>query len=131
MYCANFSFVISMEFRALSPNGILFMATNNDTSQFVSLELVDGKIVYQFNTGSALVRMRTNGIYTVGGIWYKVGLNLCKLFLRNSLTYYLDRTDLLKATDLLQVVNFASCLQVTSLSIVSLFYLDESNRYLQ
>jgi hypothetical protein len=48
------------------------MAANNQTSQFVSLELVDGNLVYQFNTGSGLVRMRTTGTYSVGGIWYKV-----------------------------------------------------------
>ena len=67
-----FSFVISIEFRALSPNGVLFMAANNQTSQFVSIELVDGKLIYQFNTGSGLVRMKTTGVYTVGGVWYKV-----------------------------------------------------------
>jgi hypothetical protein len=48
------------------------MAANNQSSQFVSLELVDGNLVYQFNTGSGLVRMRTTGTYSVGGIWYKV-----------------------------------------------------------
>lgn len=64
--------MISIEFRALSPNGVLFMAADNQTSKFVALELVDGNLVYQFNTGSGLVRMRTSGTYTVGGIWYKV-----------------------------------------------------------
>ncbi|XP_028399262.1 laminin subunit gamma-1-like [Dendronephthya gigantea] len=68
------SFVISIEFRALSPNGVLFMAADNQTSQFVTLELVDGYLVYQFNTGSGLVRMRTTGTYSVGGIWYQVDL---------------------------------------------------------
>lgn len=70
------SFVISVEFRALSPNGILLLTMDNYTnpSQFVSLELVDGNLVYQFNTGKGLVKMRSQGNYAVGGVWYKVHL---------------------------------------------------------
>ena len=81
-----FSFVISIEFRALSPNGVIFLAANNDTSQFVSLELVDGNLVYQFNTGSGLIRMRTTGTYSVGGIWYKVELLLVPVHMGKKLS---------------------------------------------
>ena len=69
-----FSFVITVEFRALSPNGILLLAMDNfsNPSQFVSLELVNGNLVYQFNTGRELVKMKTEGVYTIAGVWYKV-----------------------------------------------------------
>lgn len=67
--------MISIEFRALAPNGVLFVVADNRTTQFVSLELVDGNLVYQFNTGSGLVRMRTTGTYSFGGIWYKVSMS--------------------------------------------------------
>ena len=76
-----------MEFRALSPNGVLFMAANNDTSQFVSLELVDGNIVYQFNTGNGLIQTRTRGTYSVGGVWYRVGVLLLNQ-LKNSSNHF-------------------------------------------
>ena len=41
-------------------------------SQFVSLELVDGSLVYQFNTGGGVVKMKTLGNYAIGGLWYTV-----------------------------------------------------------
>ena len=66
--------MITVEFRALSPNGILLLAMDNfsNPSQFVSLELVNGNLVYQFNTGRELVKMKTEGVYTIAGVWYKV-----------------------------------------------------------
>lgn len=60
------SFLLTIEFRAYSPYGVIFFATNNVTTQFISLELVDGQLVYKFNSGGGLVQMRTTQNYAQG-----------------------------------------------------------------
>ena len=75
-------FVISLGFRALSDDGVLLYATDNDThpSQFISLELVRGRLVYQFDSGMGLVSMTTVNSYSMKGTWHKVGFSLLRTF---------------------------------------------------
>ena len=75
-------FVISLGFRALSDDGVLLYATDNDThpSQFISLELVRGRLVFQFDSGMGLVSMTTVNTYSVKGTWHKVGFSLLRTF---------------------------------------------------
>lgn len=73
-------FVISLGFRALSDDGVLLYATDNDThpTQFISLELVRGRLVYQFDSGMGLVSMTTVNTYSMQGTWHKVGISVLK-----------------------------------------------------
>jgi len=66
-------FLITIEFRAFSPYGVVFFATNTSTGQFISLELVAGKLVYQFNSGGGLVQTTTTRDYAQGQ-WTRVQL---------------------------------------------------------
>ena len=67
------SYLLTIEFRSFSPYGVIFFATNASTNgrQFISLELVNGKLIYQFNSGGGLVQMTTTGDYATG-TWTKV-----------------------------------------------------------
>ena len=69
-----FSFVVGMTFRALSDDGVLLYATDNDThpTQFFSVELVQGRIFFEFNSGRGLVSVSTNQKYSGNGHWYTV-----------------------------------------------------------
>ena len=67
--------VVSVLFRALSPNGVLLYAADdvNKPTHFFSLELVNGELLYQFNAGGGLVRVRSNyNNYSSGGHWWTV-----------------------------------------------------------
>ena len=59
----DLSFLITIEFRAFIPYGVVFFATNTSTGQVISLELVAGKLVYQFNSGGGLVQTATTQDY--------------------------------------------------------------------
>lgn len=67
-------FVVGLSFRALSDNGLLLCGTDNDThpTQFFSLELVHGKLVFEFNSGKGLVSMASEGKYSGNGQWFSV-----------------------------------------------------------
>ena len=69
-----FSFVVGLTFRALSDDGLLLYATDNDThpTQFFSVELVEGRILFQFNSGRGLVSISTKQRYSGNGHWYTV-----------------------------------------------------------
>ena len=74
-----FSFVVGLYFRALSDDGLLLYGTDNDThpTQFFSLELVRGRLVYKFDSGRGLVSITTKDKYSGKGVWYRVcGLSL-------------------------------------------------------
>ena len=74
-----FSFVVGLYFRALSYDGLLLYGTDNDThpTQFFSLELVRGRLVYKFDSGRGLVAITTKDKYSGKGVWYRVcGLSL-------------------------------------------------------
>ncbi|XP_068741417.1 laminin subunit alpha-like isoform X2 [Montipora capricornis] len=68
------AFVVALDFRALSDDGILLYATDHDThpTQFFSLELVRGRLVFKFNSGRGLVSTGTANTYTGKGVWYRV-----------------------------------------------------------
>lgn len=69
-----FSFVVSLAFRALSDDGVLLYATDNDThpTQFFSMELVEGRLLYEFNSGVGLVSISTTQKYSGNGHWFGV-----------------------------------------------------------
>ncbi|XP_048583966.1 laminin subunit alpha-1 isoform X2 [Nematostella vectensis] len=60
------TFLIELQFTALSANGLLLYIADNEThpQQFVSVELVDGKVKFQFDLGPGLVKMSTELSYT-------------------------------------------------------------------
>ena len=67
--------VIEINFRSLSPNGVLLYAADNmqSPSKFLAIELVNGRLVFKFNTGSGLVRVQSGfNTYAIGGQWYEV-----------------------------------------------------------
>lgn len=107
-----FSFVVGLYFRALSDDGLLLYGTDNDThpTQFFSLELVRGRLVYKFDSGRGLVSMTTKDKYSGKGVWYRVcGLSLtvqlrkskfenrkrssncCHLLVNSSVTSYIQQ----------------------------------------
>ena len=76
-----------MRFRALSPNGVLLYCTDDalNPTEFLSLELVNGALVYKFDAGAGLVRMRSNynnyynnhyNNYSAGGRWWTVSSSI-------------------------------------------------------
>ncbi|XP_065059495.1 laminin subunit alpha-like [Rhopilema esculentum] len=70
------NYLVTIEFRAFSPFGVIFFVTNNNSAsvrQFISLELVNGSLVYKFNSGGGLVHVQTTGNYALGQ-WTKVFL---------------------------------------------------------
>ena len=70
-------FVISVTFRSLVPNGVLLYATNDlqNPTHFISLELVNGRLVFKYNAGYQTVKvMSTLSIYADDGQEYKVNI---------------------------------------------------------
>ena len=67
-------FVVALDFRAISDDGVLLYATDHDThpTQFFSLELVRGRLLFKFNSGGGLVSTGTANTYTGKGVWYRV-----------------------------------------------------------
>ena len=70
-------FVVGLSFRALSDDGLLLYGTDNDThpTQFFSLELVHGKLVFKFNSGKGLVSMTSEEKYSGNGQWFSVRIS--------------------------------------------------------
>ncbi|XP_048583639.1 laminin-like protein epi-1 [Nematostella vectensis] len=69
--------VVTLEFRSMSPNGVMLYGADNVShpNEFISVELVNGKIVFKYDTGAGLVRVESNfNYYSAGGVWYKVHL---------------------------------------------------------
>lgn len=70
-------FVISVKFRSLVPNGVLLYAANNlqTPTHFISLELVNGRLVFKYNAGFKTVKvLSTFTNYSDGGYFYTVRL---------------------------------------------------------
>ncbi|XP_068694373.1 laminin subunit beta-1-like isoform X2 [Montipora foliosa] len=70
-------FVISVTFRSLVPNGVLLYAADNvhAPNHFISLELVNGRLVFKQNSGAGTVRVASKfSNYSDGGIEYKCDL---------------------------------------------------------
>ncbi|XP_063063630.1 laminin subunit alpha-1 [Engraulis encrasicolus] len=70
---------IVMFFKTLSPNGLLLYLASNATRDFLSIELVDGKVRLTFELGSGPLTMTTTKAYNTGS-WFKIALqrNKCK-----------------------------------------------------
>ncbi|XP_031440246.1 laminin subunit alpha-1 isoform X2 [Clupea harengus] len=64
---------IVMFFKTLSPNGLLLYLASNGTRDFLSIELVDGKVRLTFELGSGPLTMTTTKVYNTG-TWYKIAL---------------------------------------------------------
>ena len=59
----------------MGSNGLIFYAADNHSnpSQFVSLEMVGGRLKYQFSTGQGQpVAVQTDQRYDGNGKWYRV-----------------------------------------------------------
>ena len=70
----SFSSVITLEFRSVIRYGVLLYVSNRkegDAFEYLAVELVEGKIVYHFNSGAGVVMMKTNEVYATGE-WVKV-----------------------------------------------------------
>lgn len=78
-------FVISVVFRSLVPNGVLLYATNDlqNPTHFISLELVNGRLVFKYNAGYKTVKVTsTLSSYADDGLQYTVNI----LYLPHSLS---------------------------------------------
>ncbi|KAG9479046.1 hypothetical protein GDO78_012615 [Eleutherodactylus coqui] len=62
---------IFIHFRTFSPNGLLLYLASNGTRDFLSLEIVDGKLRLSVELGSGPLILTTDGRYN-DGTWYKV-----------------------------------------------------------
>ncbi|CAJ0966335.1 unnamed protein product, partial [Ranitomeya imitator] len=62
---------IFIHFRTFSPNGLLLYLASNGTTDFLSLEIVDGKLRLSVELGSGPLVLTTDGRYN-DGAWYKV-----------------------------------------------------------
>ncbi|XP_051970169.1 laminin subunit alpha-1 [Xyrauchen texanus] len=62
-----------MFFRTLSPNGLLLYLASNGTRDFLSIELVEGKVLLTFDLGSGARTLSSNKTYNTGA-WYRIAL---------------------------------------------------------
>ncbi|XP_052398153.1 laminin subunit alpha-1 isoform X2 [Carassius gibelio] len=60
-------------FKTLSPNGLLLYLASNGTRDFLSIELVEGKVHLTFELGSGALTLTSNRTYNTGS-WYRVAL---------------------------------------------------------
>uniref|UniRef100_A0A8B9DK31 Laminin subunit alpha-1 n=1 Tax=Anser cygnoides TaxID=8845 RepID=A0A8B9DK31_ANSCY len=61
-------------FSTFSPNGLLLYLTSNGTRDFLSLELVDGKVRLTVDLGSGPLALTTENRYN-NGTWYKISFS--------------------------------------------------------
>uniref|UniRef100_A0A8C4RZG4 Laminin subunit alpha-1 n=2 Tax=Erpetoichthys calabaricus TaxID=27687 RepID=A0A8C4RZG4_ERPCA len=73
---------LGMLFKTFSSNGLLLYLSSNGTRDFLSIELVDGKVKLTFDLGGGPLTLETDKRYNNGN-WYKVA------FHRNRKTGYL------------------------------------------
>ncbi|XP_007232077.3 laminin subunit alpha-1 [Astyanax mexicanus] len=64
---------IVMFFKTLSPNGLLLYLASNGTRDFLSIELVEGKVHVTFELGSGPLTLTSSKAYNTG-VWYKIAL---------------------------------------------------------
>uniref|UniRef100_A0A9J7YT73 Laminin, alpha 1 n=1 Tax=Cyprinus carpio carpio TaxID=630221 RepID=A0A9J7YT73_CYPCA len=64
---------VVMFFKTLSPNGLLLYLASNGTRDFLSIELVEGKVHLTFELGSGALTMTSNRTYNTG-TWYRIAL---------------------------------------------------------
>ncbi|XP_027137087.1 laminin subunit alpha-1 isoform X2 [Larimichthys crocea] len=68
---------IVMLFKTLSPGGLLLYLASNNTRDFLSMELVEGRVRLTFDLGSGALIMTSNRKYNTG-VWYKITLQRSK-----------------------------------------------------
>uniref|UniRef100_U3ISC0 Laminin subunit alpha-1 n=1 Tax=Anas platyrhynchos platyrhynchos TaxID=8840 RepID=U3ISC0_ANAPP len=61
-------------FSTFSPNGLLLYLTSNGTRDFLSLELIDGKVRLTVDLGSGPLALTTENRYN-NGTWYKISFS--------------------------------------------------------
>ncbi|KAF4087881.1 hypothetical protein AMELA_G00076420 [Ameiurus melas] len=64
---------IVMFFKTLSPNGLLLYLASNGTRDFLSIELVEGKVHLTFELGSGPLTLTSTKAYNAG-VWFKIAL---------------------------------------------------------
>ncbi|XP_016098672.1 laminin subunit alpha-1 [Sinocyclocheilus grahami] len=64
---------VVMFFKTLSPNGLLLYLASNGTRDFLSIELVEGKVHLTFELGSGALTLTSNRTYNTG-TWYRIAL---------------------------------------------------------
>ncbi|XP_073796608.1 laminin subunit alpha-1 isoform X1 [Danio rerio] len=64
---------VVMFFKTLSPNGLLLYLASNGTRDFLSIELVEGKVHLTFELGSGALTMTSSRTYNTGS-WYRIAL---------------------------------------------------------
>ncbi|XP_042350009.1 laminin subunit alpha-1-like [Plectropomus leopardus] len=64
---------IVLLFKTLSPGGLLLYLASNNTRDFLSMELVEGRVRLTFDLGSGSLILTSNRKYNTG-IWYKITL---------------------------------------------------------
>nr|XP_060631057.1 laminin subunit alpha-1 [Anolis sagrei ordinatus] len=65
---------IILFFSTFSPNGLLVYLASNGTKDFLSLELVDGKVKLMVDLGSGPLTLKTESRYN-NGTWYKISFS--------------------------------------------------------
>ncbi|XP_053268611.1 laminin subunit alpha-1 [Pleuronectes platessa] len=64
---------IVFQFKTLSPGGLLLYLASNNTRDFLSIELVEGRVCLTFDLGSGVLILTSNRKYNTG-VWYKITL---------------------------------------------------------
>ncbi|XP_039983193.1 laminin subunit alpha-1 isoform X2 [Xiphias gladius] len=64
---------IVLLFKTLSPSGLLLYLASNNTRDFLSMELVEGRVRLTFDLGSGALILTSNRKYNTG-VWYKITL---------------------------------------------------------
>ncbi|XP_069368064.1 laminin subunit alpha-1 isoform X2 [Paralichthys olivaceus] len=64
---------IVFQFKTLSPGGLLLYLASNNTRDFLSIELVEGRVRLTFDLGSGVLILASNRKYN-RGVWYKITL---------------------------------------------------------
>ncbi|XP_055037654.2 laminin subunit alpha-1 [Misgurnus anguillicaudatus] len=64
---------VIMFFKTLSPNGLLLYLASNGTRDFLSIELVEGKVHLTFELGAGVFTLTSNKTYNTGN-WYRIAL---------------------------------------------------------
>ncbi|KAK1884521.1 Laminin subunit alpha-1 [Dissostichus eleginoides] len=68
---------IVLLFKTLSPGGLLLYLASNNTRDFLSMELVGGRVRLTFDLGSGALILTSNRKYN-SGVWYKITLQRSK-----------------------------------------------------
>ncbi|XP_051240880.1 laminin subunit alpha-1 isoform X3 [Dicentrarchus labrax] len=68
---------IVLLFKTLSPGGLLLYLASNNTRDFLSMELVEGRVRLTFDLGSGALILTSNRKYNTG-VWYKITLQRSK-----------------------------------------------------